>query len=78
VDDHPAIILGSVLGDFLAGELHGLLVIAIAVHCGEAYMPKLCSKSYSSSNALSLCCMVQKGISAVVVQLSWRYKKRKR
>jgi hypothetical protein len=49
VDDHPAIILGSVLGDFLAGELHGLLVIAIAVHCGEAYMPKLCSKSYSSS-----------------------------
>ena len=70
MDDYPAIILGSVLCDFLASELHGLLIIAIAVHGGEAYMPKLSSERYSSSDALSLCCMVQKGISAVVVQLS--------
>ena len=47
MDDYPAIVLGSVLCDLLAGELHGLLVIAIAVHGGEAYVPTLRSKRYS-------------------------------
>ena len=41
VDDYPAVVLGSVLCDLLAGELHGLLVVAIAVHGGEAYMLEL-------------------------------------
>jgi hypothetical protein len=46
VDDNPAVILGGVLRDLLAGELHGLLVVAVAVviHGGEAYVLKLCSK----------------------------------
>ena len=56
VDDYPAVVLGGVLRDLLASELHGLLVIALVIHGGEASMLKLCSK-YSSSNALSLCCM---------------------
>ena len=44
VYDHPAVVLGSVLRDLLAGELHGLLAVAIAVHGGEAYVFKLCSE----------------------------------
>jgi hypothetical protein len=58
VDDHPAIILGVVLRDLLACELHRLGVIAIVVHCGEWCMSKLRSKRMSSPNALSVCCMV--------------------
>ena len=37
VDDYPAVIFGGVLCDLLARELHGLLVVAIAIHFGEAY-----------------------------------------
>lgn len=44
VHDHPAVIFGSVLRDLLAGELHGLLVVAVVIHGSEAYMLKLCSK----------------------------------
>ena len=44
VDDYPAVVLGGVLRDLLAGELHGLLVVAIVVHGGEASMPKLWSE----------------------------------
>jgi hypothetical protein len=33
-----------VLRDLFAGELHGLLVIAVVIHGGEAYVPKMCSK----------------------------------
>jgi hypothetical protein len=59
VDDYPAVILGGVLRDLLASELHGLLVVAIVIHGGEACTLKLCSKKvrYSSSNDLSLCCV---------------------
>jgi hypothetical protein len=44
VNNDPAVIFGSVLGDLLAGELHGLLVVAIVIHGGEASMLKLCSR----------------------------------
>lgn len=44
VDDYPAVIFGSVLRDLLARELHSLLVVAIVVHGGEAYVLKLCSE----------------------------------
>ena len=42
MDDNPAVILSGVFRDLLAGELHGLLVIAVVIHGGEAYMLKLC------------------------------------
>jgi hypothetical protein len=42
VDNYPAVVFGSVLRDLLASELHGLLVVAIVVHGGEASMLKLC------------------------------------
>lgn len=44
VDDYPAVIFGSVLRDLLARELHSLLVVAIVVHGGEAYVLKLYSE----------------------------------
>jgi hypothetical protein len=44
MDDNPAVIFGGVLRNLFAGELHGLLVIAVVVHGGEAYMLKLCMK----------------------------------
>jgi hypothetical protein len=80
VDDYPTIILGSVLCDLLACELHGLLVIAIAIHCGEAYASKLCSEKYSSSNALSLCCIVPRylcydGTDVVALQEKKRWRR---
>jgi hypothetical protein len=58
MDDYPAVILGVVLRDLLARELHRLGVIAIVVHRGERYVSNLCSKKMSSPNALWLCCMV--------------------
>jgi hypothetical protein len=60
VDNYPAVIFRGVLRDLLAGELHGLLVVAIAIHGGEVYTFKLCNKKVrcSSPNTLSLCCIV--------------------
>jgi hypothetical protein len=72
VNDHPAIIFRVVLRNLLACELHRLCVIAIVVHCGEWYVSKLCSERMSSTNALSLCCMV---LGYVVVQVQLLRKK---
>jgi hypothetical protein len=43
MNDYPAVIFGGVFRDLLTGELHGLLVVAVVVHGGEASMLKLCS-----------------------------------
>ena len=42
MDDYPAVVFGSVLRDLLASELHGLLIVAIVIHGGEACTFKLC------------------------------------
>ena len=55
VDDYPAVVLGGMLRDLLAGELHGLLVVAIVIHGGEAYMLKLCSKKSTRLPTLYRC-----------------------
>lgn len=43
VDNDPTVILRVVLRDLLSRKLHSLLVIAIAVHCGEAFVYVQCA-----------------------------------
>ena len=72
MDDYPAVVLGSVLRDLLAGELHGLLVVAFTVHGGEACMFKLCSRK-----VLVFQCSIAVLYSPSVPLLRWWYRRRR-